>query len=286
MYSKSSSSSSVTIIHKASDTTCHGFPSAPWDHAPSVTLLSLGAIACKNRGIDSISSGDERRGPTYAIGEFPTSSVIKRALGWRPTSSSFSLSPSTSTRASTQSETWRNSRQRLIRIFKACNDTGVFRNPKSRMWRRGHVRARVRMSASFCVCVSERGEELGPGVGWAATFCDEVDCLRLRDVVLEESKLRIWKLMRRDSISEGFLSVMKRLPLISRALRRGAEVGSAGMMALRNGDERSRESVSTVGRSLRTGIQCYLDIVVRESVYGKREPMDGIVQVYDGTGKV
>jgi hypothetical protein len=62
--------------------------------------------------------------------------------------------------------------------------------------------------------------------------------------------------MRRDSISEGFLSVMKRLPLISRDLRRGAEVGSAGMMALRNEDERSRESVSTVGRrSLRTGIQ-------------------------------
>lgn len=62
--------------------------------------------------------------------------------------------------------------------------------------------------------------------------------------------------MRSDSISEGFLSVMKRLPLISRAFRWGADVGSAGMMALRNEDERSRERISTVGkRSLRTGIQ-------------------------------
>lgn len=34
------------------------------------------------------------------------------------------------------------------------------------------------------------------------------------------------------------------------------------------------------------GMQCCLDIVARESVCGKRELMDEIVQVYDGTGKV
>lgn len=36
----------------------------------------------------------------------------------------------------------------------------------------------------------------------------------------------------------------------------------------------------------RMGMQCHLDMVGRESVCGKRGPMDGIVQVYDGAGKV
>lgn len=125
-------------------------------------FLSLGAIACRNRGIDSVSSGDERREPTYAIGELPTSSLIKHVLGWIPTSSSSSacsLSLSVSTRASTQSETSRNSRQRLIRLFKACNDTAVFRKPKPRLWRWRHVRARVRISASVSVMVDVRPGE-------------------------------------------------------------------------------------------------------------------------------
>jgi hypothetical protein len=49
---------------------------------------------------------------------------------------------------------------------------------------------------------------------------------------------------------------MERLPLISRALRRGAELRSTGMMALQNEDESSRERISTVGKRIfRTGIQ-------------------------------
>lgn len=128
----------------------------------TVMLLRLGAIACRNRGIDSVSSGDERREPTDAVGELPTSRLIKHVLGWRPTSSSSSacsLSLSVSNRASTQSETSRNSQQRLTRIFKACNDTGVFRDPKPRLWRWGHVRARVRISASVSVMVVVRHGE-------------------------------------------------------------------------------------------------------------------------------
>lgn len=30
-----------------------------------------------------------------------------------------------------------------------------------------------------CVCVGERGEELGPGVGGAATSCIELDCFEV-----------------------------------------------------------------------------------------------------------
>lgn len=46
-----------------------------------MTLLSLSTIACRNHGIDSVSCGDERRGPTYATGEPPTFNLIKHVLG-------------------------------------------------------------------------------------------------------------------------------------------------------------------------------------------------------------
>ncbi|KAG1837302.1 hypothetical protein F4604DRAFT_1909915 [Suillus subluteus] len=156
-----SSSSSVTIIPKASNTACHRYPPVPW----GVTLLSRGAIACKNREIEidssvRVSSGDDSRkgrtGYSISTGEGPTSSLMKRWLGCRPTSSSsaFLLSVSASTRTVTfrQSETSRNSRQRLTRI------RGCYAAPKSRIWKWGHVRASAEMSASVSMIEVE-----GPG---------------------------------------------------------------------------------------------------------------------------
>ncbi|KAG1844039.1 hypothetical protein DFJ58DRAFT_915832 [Suillus subalutaceus] len=67
-----------------------------------VTLLSRGAIACKNCEIEidspvRVSSGDgSRKGRTgylISIGNGPTSSLMKRGLGCRPTSSSSRIDP-------------------------------------------------------------------------------------------------------------------------------------------------------------------------------------------------